>query len=420
VKPPTPSSAKRLGSYLWGFQALVVLVEGTLTVIAPAPSQDAGWGSSGRAVDLMGQVIFFAFPTVGLLVVLRQPHHRIGWLLLAVIGLGTSIPNLVDCYSTYALVVDPGSLPDAAVTSALTEGSWVWPIGTMGIYLILLFPDGRLPSRRWRWLPWVGGACLALLPPAITVSSPILTQSPVSRLANPLVVHSLVGPLNAIGNFVLALLPFCIIAAAVALVLRFRRSHGTERMQLKWLTCAGAVVAVSYLAAMGGNIFISDPFGDVLPSWLQLVQDAATASFGLIPVSIGFAILRHRLYDIDVVIKRTVVYGSLTVALASVYLVAVLTLRSLTAPLTGDSDLAVAASTLTVAALFRPLRRRIQTAVNHRFYRRGYDAALTVDSFSERLRQEVDLEAVTDDLRHVVAETMQPTQVSLWLRASEQ
>jgi hypothetical protein len=364
-------------------------------------------------------LIFFAFPTVGLLVVLRQPLHRVGWLLLAVIGLGTSIPNLVDCYSAYALVIRPGSLPGAGVTSALTEGSWVWPIGTMGIFLILLFPDGRLPTRRWRWLPWLGGVCLVLLPVAITLSSPTLSESAVPGIANPLVVHALVAPLNAVGGFVLALLPISIIAAAVALVLRFRRSQGTERMQLKWLTAAGAVVAVSYLAAMGGNIFIQDPFGNVVPPWLQVVQDLATSSCGLIPVSIGFAILRHRLYDIDVVIKRTVIYGSLTVTLAGVYLVAVLALRSLSGTLTGDSDLAVATSTLVVAALFRPIRRRIQTTVDQRFYRRAYDATLTVESFTERLRQEVSLDAVAQDLRQVVEESLSPTQLSLWLRAPE-
>ncbi|MBV9830299.1 MAG: hypothetical protein JOZ82_01800 [Marmoricola sp.] len=419
MKPPSGLALRRLAWGVWGFQALVMLVQATLTVVAPPSTQDASWGSSGRAVDLLSQVIFFLFPTIGLLVVLRQPHHRIGWLLLAVIGLGTSIPNLLDCYSTYALVVAPGTLPGAAVTSALTEGSWVWPIGTMGILLILLFPDGRLPTPRWRWLLWLGGACLVLLPPAITLSSPTLTQSPVPHLANPLVVHPLVAPLNAVGGLVLALLPICIISSAVALVLRFRRSHGTERMQLKWLTGAGAVVAATYLAAMGGNIFISDPFGDVLPTWLQLVQDVATAFFGLIPIAIGVAILRHRLYDIDVVIKRTVVYGTLTVLLAAVYFVVVLTLRSLTDSVAGQSDLAVAASTLVVAGLFRPLRRRIQTVVDRRFYRRSYDAVHTIDSFSERLQQEVDLEAVTSDLRQVVAQTMQPTQVSLWLRASE-
>jgi hypothetical protein len=419
VRTWSPSSLRRLAWCVWAFQSVVLVIQATLTVIAPLSAEDTSWGSSGHAFDLMAQLIFFAFPTVGLLVVLRQPHHRIGWLALAVIGLGTAIPNLVDCYSLYALVIDPGSLAHGAVTSALTEGSWVWPIGTMGIFLILLFPDGRLPTRRWRWLAWVGGACLVLIPPLNTLSSVTLTQSPVPGLANPLVVHSLVAPINAIGVFVLALLPICIITAAVALVLRFRRSHGTERMQLKWLAGAGAVVAASYLAAMGGNIFIPDPFGDVVPPWLQMVQDVATASFGLIPIAIGIAILRHRLYDIDVVIKRTVVYGSLSLSLAGIYLVVVLTLQSFTDPVTGDSDLAVATSTLVVAALFRPLRRRIQTTVDRRFYRRAYDATLTLESFSDRLRQEVSLDAVSTDLRDVVDQTMQPAHLSLWLRVAE-
>ncbi len=200
-------------------------------------------------------------------------------------------------------------------------------------------------------------------------------------------------------------------------MLRFRRSHGIERLQLKWFAAAASLVALTYLVAMAGQFGKDKPFDSPDPVWLLVLQQVASLAFLALPVAIGIAILRHRLYDIDVVIKRTVVYGSLTLSLALVYLAVVLTLRWLSGTVTGDSDLAVATSTLVVAALFRPLRRRIQTGVDQRFYRRTYDANLTLESFTDRLRQEVSLDAVSADLREVVDETMQPAHLSLWLRA---
>jgi hypothetical protein len=419
VNRVSPSAARRIAWTLWAFQVAVLVLQGTLTVIAPVTASDSSWGTTGRVSDVAFQLITFAFPMVAILIVHRQPYNRIGWLLLAVIGFVGALLNLLDCYSVYALVIDPGSLPGGAVTSALNESSWVWTIGTIGIFLVLLFPDGRLPSPRWRWLPWVAGVALIVVPALDTLSTAKLTESPVPDLTNPLFVGSLSPPVLVAADFLLALIPISIVAAAVALVMRFRRSHGTERLQLKWLAGAGAIIAICYFAAMAGTIFVPAASEDSPPMGLRLLEDLATASFGLIPVAIGIAILRHRLYDIDVVIKRTLVYGSLTLSLASIYLGVVLTLQSLTDPVTGDSDLAVATSTLVVAALFRPLRRRIQTGVDRRFFRRAYDATLTLESFTDRLRQEVSLDAVSADLRDVVDETMQPAHLSLWLRRAD-
>jgi hypothetical protein len=416
VNRVSPSAARRVAWTLWAFQVAVLVLQGALTVIAPVTASDSSWGTTGRVSDVAFQVVTFAFPMVAILIVHRQPYNRIGWLLLAVIGFVGALLNLLDCYSVYGLVIDPGSLPGGAVTSALNESSWVWTIGTIGIFLVLLFPDGRLPSPRWRWLPWVAGFALVVVPALDTLSTAKLTESPVPDLTNPLFVGSLSPPVLVAADFLLALIPISIVAAAVALVMRFRRSHGTERLQLKWLAGAGAIIAICYFAAMAGTIFVPSASEDSPPMGLRLLEDLATASFGLIPVAIGVAILRHRLYDIDVVIKRTLVYGSLTLSLAGIYLGVVLTLQSLTDPVTGGSDLAVATSTLVVAALFRPLRRRIQTGVDRRFFRRAYDATLTLESFTDRLRQEVSLEAVAGDLRQVVEETMQPDHLSLWLR----
>ncbi len=359
----------------------------------------------------------FAFPTVGVLVLRTQPHHRMAWFLLLVLGFALTLQMATDAYASQGLQVAPGSLPGAAAVAAVGQGSWVWSIGTIGIFLVLLFPDGRLPTPRWRWLAWVGALDILLITLTIAVGPGTMSEGAGRGVENPLGVEHHEVLVGVVFGVSIALLPISIVAAAVAMVRRFRHSHGVERLQLKWFAAAAAFVAATYLVAMLGQLGKATPFGDSPdPWWLLVLQNVASFSFVALPLAIGVAILRHRLYDIDVVIKGTVVYGTLTVSLALVYLAVVLTLRSLTDSLTGDSQLAVATSTLVVAALFRPLRRRIQTAVDHRFYRRAYDATLTLEAFTDRLRQEVSLEAVAGDLSDVVEETMSPTQLSLWLR----
>ena len=218
-----------------------------------------------------------------------------------------------------------------------------------------------------------------------------------------------------------ALLPVCVVACAAALVTRFRRSSGVERLQLKWLATAGGTVAAIYLLLMSlGALASLGAFGDesvVRATWLGWLETGTVVSFVLIPIALGFALMRYRLYDIDVVINRTLVYGLLTAALAVVYLSSVLVLQLVLSPLTDQSDLAVAASTLAVAALFRPARARIQAVVDRRFFRRRYDAARTLDDFASRLRHEVDLEAVGADLRATVRDSVAPAHVSLWVRS---
>jgi hypothetical protein len=204
------------------------------------------------------------------------------------------------------------------------------------------------------------------------------------------------------------------IGCAVALVRRFRRSSGLARVQLKWLAAAGAIVAATYLTLMVLNFL----FGDPDPPWLTMVGDIGILGFTLIPAAIGVAILRHHLYDIDVIINRTLVYGASTVTLTIAYLLLVTILQELLRPLAGESDLAVAGSTLVVAAIFRPVRGRIQTLVDRRFYRSKFDAQATLDNFSARLREEVDLVALTADLLTVVDQTMKPATASLWLHPS--
>jgi hypothetical protein len=409
--PRSDEQLRRTGWAVWGAQLAVVVVAGF--------GEAAFTGADAGTVvgDMFFLLISFGFSTVGALVLRRQPSNRLAWFMILGTGSSVAVPYLISIYASLGVEHGHVRLPGAGVAAAFSQGSWVLAIGTIGIYLLLLFPDGRLPTPRWRWLAWAAGVDIAVVAVIITLLPGKITEGPGAGVVNPLGIHALEVPLLVVFFVALACLPLLIVAAAVAMVRRFRRSQGTERLQMKWFAAAAAFVAASYLAAMLGQLGKPTPFDGPDPTWLLVLQTLASCSFVALPLAIAVAILRHRLYDIDVVIKRTVVYGSLSLTLVVVYLAVVLTLRSLTDRVTGDSQLAVAVSTLVVAALFRPLRRRIQAGVDHRFFRRAYDAALTLESFGDRLRQEVDLEAVAGDLRGVVDQTLQPAHLSLWLRA---
>jgi MFS family permease len=411
--PRSDSALRRTGWVIWSAQVLVLVASTTVEAAVP---------SAGDGLGVIVQALFFltlsiSFSTVGALVLRRKPRNRLAWFMILVTGNAVAVPMLFQAWATLGLQSTPESLPGAAAASALDQGSWVLAIGTIAIFLVLLFPDGRLPSRRWRWLAWAGAVDIIAIAAAIAMIPGKMTDGPGEGIANPLGVESAKPAIEIVFFTSIFALPLLIVAAAVAMVLRFRRSQGTERLQLKWFASAAAFVALSYLVTMLAQFAKPTPFDGPDPQWLQVLQDFAQTSFIALPIAIGIAILRHRLYDIDVVIKRTVVYGSLSLSLAGIYLGVVLTLQALTDPVTGGSDLAVATSTLVVAALFRPLRRRIQTGVDRRFFRRAYDASLTLESFTDRLRHEVTLDAVSADLRDVVDETMQPAHLSLWLRA---
>jgi hypothetical protein len=351
---------------------------------------------------------FGAFMVVGALVVAHRPNNAMGWIFSA-IALLAFTAGLAAEYATYALVTRPGSLPGA--TFAAWYASWPW-YPTLGLALLftpLLFPTGHLLSPRWRPLAWLAGAAtavftmLAALQGDLVLGNDDLAEHHV--VANPIGVAGLENPEeSAVGVALLGLLVLSSVVAFVSLVLRFRRSQGEERQQLKWFTYAGALVPLSRL-------------GDFLPGpVVGTLVSAAPIVF--LPVAAGIAILRYRLYDIDRVINRTLVYGLLTVLLGAVYLAGVFGLGQLLNPVSGESALAVAASTLAVAALFQPARRRIQQAVDRRFNRRKYNTTKTIEAFSARLREQVDLDAISTEVLAVVDQTMEPTRVSLWLRPS--
>ncbi|MEA2485968.1 MAG: hypothetical protein QOD46_1079, partial [Actinomycetota bacterium] len=280
--------------------------------------------TQGQAVDLFA-IGLLTFPIVGALIVSRQPN-AVGWIMLG-IGLGQGLSNLLSLYAEYSLRINPGSLPGPTFALAIDEASWVPLIGLVGTYLILLFPDGHLPSPRWKSWAWLCATTMVLIYLVITVSPGPFSDQNYPGIRNPLGIEALkpiIGPLYA----VIALLPICIVGCAVAMVRRFRRSRGQERLQLKWFTATTGLLAVSYLILMLLNL----PFllsNKPTPHWINVVGDIGIFPFILLPIAVGIAILKHRLYDIDVVINKTVVFGTLGAFITAVYVAIVVGIGAL-------------------------------------------------------------------------------------------
>jgi hypothetical protein len=334
---------------------------------------------------------------VGGLVASRRPANPVGWFFLGSAG-SLALSEVADEYATYGL-------PGAQAMAWLMSWLWVPGVALLLIFLPLYFPDGRVISPRWRWLVrialvfTVGGALYSAFSPGEIPAS--------GGIVNPLGIEALRPVSELLSTFVFVLYFAFLFASAASLVVRFRRSGSVERQQIKWLAFAALAIPIWFLT--------NAPI-EAASRTLFIVIDALIVS-ALIPVATGIAILRYRLYDIDVVINRTLVYGSLTIMLVALYFGGIVVLQRVFVLLTGQqSTLAVVASTLAIAALFNPLRRRVQAFVDRRFYRRKYDAAKTLSSFSSRLREETDLDSLSNDVLGVVRETMQPAHASLWLR----
>ena len=348
------------------------------------------------------------FSTVGAIVASRRSENLVGWL-LCLYGLAQSISHFSGQYAIYALLAQPDSLPAGEAMAWVS--SWLVPIIIgFSVFFILLFPTGRLPSRRWRWVTWL--TVTFILVGAI---SGAFSSGPVDGLGpirNPLSIEGFSNVYNSILYTMVALV--LLVAAASSVFMRLRRAIGVERQQIKWFAYAAAATVMGLVLA-----YVIPEVIDV-PLWFERIGYAILLSLiPAIPISIGIAILRYRLYDIDIIINRTLVYGSLTALLAVVYLGGVTATQAIFRTLTGEQEqpqLAIVVSTLIIAALFNPLRRRIQAFIDRRFYRRKYDARKTLESFSAKLRDETDLEALNKDLVDIVRETMQPAHVSLWLR----
>ncbi|MGZ3637434.1 MAG: hypothetical protein ACXVCX_06295 [Ktedonobacterales bacterium] len=348
------------------------------------------------------ELSFFGFATIGALISSRRPENVIGWLFCA-IGIGTAFTSIDAAYQEYALAVVQhqtlaGSLLDWA-------GNCTWNVNLgLGAFVLLLFPTGHLPSRRWRLIAWLLAAAIA----GQVVSVAFLPgRFSGETTTNPVGIESiawLLQPINIVSNLLFVVLAF---ASVISVIVRFIKAGGNERQQLKWFAYGACILVVSIAVSI---IFLDEANGNY----------GFAFGFAMLPIGAGIGVLRYRLYDIDVIINRTLVYGSLTLTLALIYLAAVLGTQHVLPQEMKGSQAAIVGSTLLVASLFQPLRHRIQTTIDLRFYRSKYDAAKTLDTFTKTLRQQVDLSDLSGHLLSVVEETMQPAHASLWLSTLRQ
>jgi hypothetical protein len=355
-------------------------------------------------------VIVVSCSTVGVLIASRRPAHPIGWLFSA-LGLLSGVHLFCGEYAIYALVVERGALPGGRVSAWIIGWLWV-PINALLAFVALLFPDGKPPSPRWRPVGWLNGVMAV----AGSFAAAFLPgPSPwIAAIDNPFGVEGLKDIKNLVDGSLEALSYGVFgVAGVVSLYFRFRHAEQVEREQIKWLAYAGAVLLTGAILLYAGP----DPLNGL---WIRQVGFALwVIGFVGLPIAIGIAIFKYRLYEIDILINRTLVYGSLTGALVLMYFGSVATTQVIFRVLTGQEEqpqLVIVVSTLVIAALFNPLRRRIQALIDRRFYRRKYDAAKTLETYSAKLRDETDLDALNAELIGVVNETMQPAHVSLWLR----
>jgi hypothetical protein len=384
---------------LWALTMLGILVVAWLDQL----SRQAGRSELAQLTPsaFVGPVLAcVSAATVGAVLASRRPRHPVGWLLL-VLGLSLAWAGVVPAYAAYGLLARPGALPAAHAVARSWPVTVVIAQTALG-FVLLLTPTGSLPSPRWRWWARVTAAAAASLLVGLAVArGPLDPQYQV--LGGPFDFRGQGGVLLVVNQLALAFTTLAVVVGAASLVVRFRRAWGVERQQLRWVAWAAGLAVLGAVVALGG----------LAVGATAVVSWTISTCFAVLPVALGAAILRYRLYDLDRIISRTLAYGLLTLLLAGGYAVVVLGLGQL---LGQDSSLVVAAATLAVAGLFQPARRRVQAAVDRRFNRRRHDAAQTIEGFAVRLRDQVDLDALHTELLAVVDQTMQPTQASLWLR----
>ncbi len=395
-------TTRGLAGLIWG--ACVALAAGTLVLLALGAghhtavdgSDFAGWSALSFVAASL------AFATVGAMVAARAPENSIGWIFcLAGVALGAS--DFASQYANQMLFISSHPLPGGTTAAWLQNLGLAPCFGLLGLAL-LLFPDGRLPSRRWRPVRWLALAGIGLSAVGNGLHPGSLVE-PFTDVSNPVGIPGSSGLTDAASGLGFMFMLASVALAGLGIRARLRRSRGVEHEQLKWLALAAATTGLAVVADL--IIYLAFDVG---------VSVALGVGFTAFPVAAGVAILRYRLYDIDVVINRALVYGALTATLASGYLGTVLLLQVVLSP---SSDLAVAGSTLAVAALFRPLRQRIQGLVDRRFFRHKYDATQTLESFGARLRNEVELDRLSGELISLARDTMQPAHATLWLRSGK-
>ena len=396
-KLPAAYLAWSLWAFVAGLSVATVLIE---TVLVPSVAKLTLAGLVAQVVVLT------AMATVGAVVASRRPENLIGWLLLSIPIFG-AMAEATIIYARYAVHVKPGALPGGAIAGLLATSMWVIAYGLIP-FITLLFPRGTLLSTRWRWVAWGLGAAFGTLIVADFLLPEVDLEIP-PPVTNPLAISSVEPILDAAYTTAGVAIAILWAAAGVSLVLRFARSSGDERQQIKWFAYTAAIFAVFTVVSI-----VSDLSGEVLPDPVE--EFVFSALFLSLSLGLAMAILKYRLYDIDLVINRTLVYGSLTAMLAAIYVAAIFLLQLAFRAVTDQAGpVAFVISTLAIAALFQPLRRRIQDIIDRRLYRRKYDASRTLEALSVRMRDEVDLSRLNDDLLAAVRETVQPSHVSLRL-----
>jgi hypothetical protein len=383
---------------LWAFCVALFALTMVFVFLSPPIQTDEQIRFSDPLIVLF-RLMALTFPTVGALVASRRPENPIGWILCGT-GFLTSVRSFAEAYADFGLAGRPGLLPGVEYMAWLASWMGVPVALSATTLLVLVFPDGKLLARAWWIVVWmaVGGA--ALVAPSMALDPyPTLNLHPIP---NPFafegsVYDDFIGPLGSIGS---VLLLVSLVCAAISILIRVVKGSRTERQQIKWLAYSFALMII--------GLSLSD-----------VLFFVSVVAFNFFPIAVGIAVLRYRLFDIDVIINRTLVYGGLTATLGLAYFGGVTVSEMIFRAFTGREEqpqLAIVISTLIIAALFTPLRRRIQHFIDRRFYRRKYDARKTLEAFSTQLRDETDLEALSDNLLGVVRETMQPAHVSLWLR----
>jgi hypothetical protein len=390
---------------VWTTWALA-LGPGILALVEALPS---GIGTAGFTAATL--LVVLPTVTVGALLITRLPHHIVGRLLLAG-GVSIAVGDGFGALADYGLNVHPGSVAGAVWFAVVSNAVFGAFIGLLGGYVPFYFPTGHAPSRRWWPVPLMA-AIPTFLTPVANLFVPLAPGTYPAGVQNPLVVGGLGGQLVGLITTVSTPIGLVALVGVIAsLLVRYRRAQGVERAQIKWFAVAGVGVILAFLVAIPIGGFTTGPIsvvGNV--AWI-----AAFLGMAAVPVAIGIAILRYRLYEIDRLISRTVGWGVLTVILGAVFVGLVLGLQTVLAPYTGSNELAVAGSTLLVFSLFQPVRRRVQGIVDRRFNRSRYDAQAAVNAFSARLRDEVDLGTLQGSLLTLVEATLEPTTAFLWLR----
>ncbi|HEX6878636.1 MAG TPA: histidine kinase [Nocardioidaceae bacterium] len=406
--PLTDSTLRRLAWVTFAYCCGCYLLLAAMPLLAHWLGGSAGKVDGGSVV--LGAMTF-AFPVAGILVARQQPRNTLGWLMIAV-GLVASFP--VSAYAEYGLNIRPGSLPGADVAAAVTAANWAPVLGLVGTFLILLFPDGHLPSPRWRFVGWFSGLAIAWVYLLITLMPGKLEAAGEPRLDNPLGIPAL-GELAHLLLPTIVVLPTSFLLCAAGLIARFRRSSGVERLQLKWLATAGAIVALLYLAAMVSSLLtgISDNQPD--PGWLLVIQNLAVYSFALVPVAIGIAILKHGLYEIDIVINKAVVFGTLAVFITTVYVAIVVGLGALVG--TGvQPNLALSvAATAVVAVAFQPVQHRAQRVANRLVYGERATPYEVLSEFTDRVGGSYDAVELLPTMTRTIAHGVGAARTDVWL-----